>query len=314
MLWLGIYIILINSFASYGQKEIVIENKSLKVTISTKGAELQSIYHRKTKSEILWVGDSAYWGSRSPVMFPVNVRFKDDKYIYNAVSYEMPRMGLAAINTFSALPENESQKAVLAFESSEQTMKYYPFHFYLELSYELLNNELINSFKIENRGKDTMYFALGGHPGFNCPLKNGLERADYQYVFPEKINVDRIEIVNSLWQGNQIPFLRNEIRFQLNDSRIPNGGMFLQNLKNRQIGVAQKGKAPFVTVDLGDFPNVNLWSPPGMPFACIEPMVSHHDIQNSPLAIERKTHLEKLAPKEIKTYKYTIIVDGNKNR
>ena len=61
-----------------------------------------------------------------------------------------------------------------------------------QLSSELIKNGLINQFRIENTGKDTMYFALGGHPGFNCPFTNGMGRTDYEYVFPEKMNLDRI--------------------------------------------------------------------------------------------------------------------------
>lgn len=291
--------------------DFVIENEFLIVQIEKKGAQLQRIYHKQTESEILWQGDSAYWLNRSPVMFPVNVRFKDERFTYKGIEYEMPRMGLAVISDFTVDQKSE-QEASFVLESNDETKKYYPFDFRFELSYRLDKNKLVNQFTVENKGIESMYFALGGHPGFDCPFENGLDRSAYQYVFERELKLDRIEISNSLVQENHIPFLRHERILRLDDLRIPNGGMFMKNIENRQIGVSEVGKAPFVSVDLGDFPNVNLWSPPGMPFACIEPMVSHHDVENSPIEIEKKSHLIKLAAGSKKVYTYTIIVHGKK--
>lgn len=64
------------------QNAHLLENKWVSVRISEQGAELQSIFNKTTKQEILWVGDSTFWERQSPIMFPVNVRFYDDKYTY----------------------------------------------------------------------------------------------------------------------------------------------------------------------------------------------------------------------------------------
>jgi galactose mutarotase-like enzyme len=297
-----------DSKAAFKQQNIVIENEFLKVRISEQGAELQSIFSKKTDTEILWQGDPEYWEARSPIMFPVNVRYKDEKYTYKGKMYEMPRMGLAVISSFSILSENTGKSVTLVMNTDDETKRYYPFDFQFEVRYELMENELINRFTVRNIGQDTMYFALGGHPGFNCSFDDGRGRDNYQYVFPEKLNIKRIEISNSLVQNNQIPFLENEDCLLLSDPRIPDGGMFMKNHNIDEVGVAIKGENPFVTLKPGIFPNLNLWSPPGMPFACIEPMVSHHDTENSPIEIEKKTHLIKLPPQEEKTYWYIIKV------
>ncbi len=285
----------------------VLENEHLRVEINPRGAELQRIFDKKNNFEILWVGDSSYWQAQAPVMFPVNVRFKDEKYTYQGREYIMPRMGLAVLNTFSVQPESDLHKAVLTYNHSPKSREYYPFDFDFEITYELEEHQLINRFSLTNHGSDTMYFALGGHPGFYCPLE-GLTRADYEYVFPQQLTLDRTAVESSLVQTYQVPYLKNEGRLSLADARVPNGGMFLKNHGLKKIGVARMGEAPFVTVDLGNFPNVNLWSPPGMPFACIEPMVSHHDVEHSPLAIEEKSHLIKLSSGESRQYEFIIIV------
>ena len=47
----------------------ILKNDVLTVEVNEHGAELQSI--RKGETEYLWQGDPAYWGRRSPVLFPI---------------------------------------------------------------------------------------------------------------------------------------------------------------------------------------------------------------------------------------------------
>ena len=287
---------------------ITIENTDLKVEISPVGAELQSIFSKKSNIEYLWQGDSAFWAGRSPVMFPVNVRFKEERYSYQGKKYEMPRMGLAISRNFS-IKDQSTEKVILILESDPEMQQYYPFNFSLEIEYRLDGTSLSNQFRVSNHGRENMYFALGGHPGFRFPKGSG-NREDFQYIFSKKITTNRIKIENSLVQADTLPFLENENTLRLSDPRIPNAGMFMKNSITGKIGIGAVGGPPFVTVDLGDFPNVNLWSPPGMPFACIEPMVSHHDTWNASLAIEEKEHLTLLPGGE--TAKYAFFIEIHK--
>lgn len=293
---------------SQDRENILIENEVLRIEIKPLGAELQSIKHNHTGQEYLWQGDTAYWKDRSPIMFPVNVRFKDNLFTYKGKSYKMPRMGLAVSEKFKVLPTNRQEQIALEFRSTENTLVNYPFPFNLVVTYRLDSHQLVNEFHVENLGVDTLYFALGGHPGFRFPddTKN---RSDFAYTFAKKMKTSRIEIAESLVQRNLIPFLNNENNLGLDDSRIPaNGsGMFVKNIACNRIGLGEKGKSPFVEIDLGDFPNVNLWSPPGSPYACIEPMIAHHDLVDSPPEIKEKSFLIKLPPLQSKRYSYTII-------
>ena len=292
---------------------ITIQNDELSVTLAKKGAELQSIKHLPSGIEYLWQGDPEFWEARSPNMFPVNVRFKDNLFLYQGKEYEMPRMGLAVVAEFETQPKKgekkKDSKVVQVLNSSEDTLKHYPFDFQLKVISQIKGLKVLQKYKVTNKGDKTMYFALGGHPGFNAPFTKKRDRSDYQYVFSEKMEVRRNEIIDSLIQENKVDFLKKENRLTLSDERIPNGGMFLYDNTSRQIGIAMKGRKPYVTVDLGDFPNTNLWSPPGMPFACIEPMVSHHDLQETALAIEEKDYLIRLPAGQSRTYQYTITIN-----
>lgn len=276
------------------------------VTLATRGAELQNIVHVPTGTEYLWQGDAEFWAARSPNMFPVNVRFKDHKFSYKGKEYEMPILGLIVDADMEVVAGKDSTTVRHVLESSAETLKRYPFPFRYEILSMLAGTELVQQYTITNKGTETMYFALGGHPGFRTPLAKGRTRADYEYVFSQKLTNDRPVILEGMHRKYQVPYLENEDRLSLGDSRVPNAGMFLRDHPSRQIGIALKGEPPYVTVDLGDFPNTNLWSPPGVPYACIEPMVSHHDPIWAPLEIDKKSHLEQLAAGDSRTYTYRI--------
>jgi galactose mutarotase-like enzyme len=293
-----------------GSGEVVISGKELSVTVANKGAELQSIRHLPTGIEYLWQGDPEYWRNRAPNMFPVNVRFKDNRFTYKGKPYEMPRMGVAMEADFKLLEDTGNPQSVVhVLQSTDDSLKHYPFPFRLEVTSAINGLTLIQRYRVTNLGSETMYFALGGHPGFRTPLDDGRTRGDYQYVFSMVMKTDRNVISNSLVTNTFVPYLDNEDRLSLDDDRIPDGGMFLQDHDSRQIGVALKGRKPYVSVDLQDFPNTNLWSPPGMPYACIEPMVAHHDFEKTKEAIEEKTYLISLPAGESRTYQYTITID-----
>jgi galactose mutarotase-like enzyme len=285
---------------------VTIKNDQLSVTLASRGAELQNIVHVPTGIEYLWQGDPEFWAARSPNMFPVNVRFKDHKLSYKGQEYEMPFLGLVVEANLTVEQGEDPSEVTHVLESSPETLRHYPFPFRYELLSKVEGLVLIQQYTITNTGTDTMYFALGGHPGFRTPLNDGRTRSDYAYQFSQTMTVNRPVILEGMHRKYRVPFLENEDKISLGDSRIPNGGMYLNEHPSRKIGIGLSGKAPYVTVHLDDFPNTNLWSPPGMPYACIEPMVGHHDPIWSPLEIEKKDFLIRLPAGESRTYTYRI--------
>jgi hypothetical protein len=57
-----------------------LENDFMKISVDTHGAELSSIYNKKSGKDMLWHGDSAFWGRKSPVLFPVVGKYKNGQY------------------------------------------------------------------------------------------------------------------------------------------------------------------------------------------------------------------------------------------
>src|ERR1700694_3156168 len=90
---------------------ITLENDLLQVTVSTKGAELQSITGKAWGIEYLWNGNPAFWAKHSPVLFPIVGSLKNNTYSYLGKSYQLPRHGFARDMEFEA--EKHSQKEII---------------------------------------------------------------------------------------------------------------------------------------------------------------------------------------------------------
>ena len=69
-------------------ENIVLKNDRLTVEISPRGAELQSI-RDENGVQRLYQGDTPFWGSRAPVLFPVAGGFKDDRYEMDGKTYRV---------------------------------------------------------------------------------------------------------------------------------------------------------------------------------------------------------------------------------
>ena len=77
-----------------------IENKILKATVDTSGAQLQSIYSKATETEYLWQGDPAYWAGRAYNLFPTIGRMYKNTYTYDGNEYSLRCHGIARYRAF----------------------------------------------------------------------------------------------------------------------------------------------------------------------------------------------------------------------
>lgn len=120
----------------------VLENELLRVSISAKGAELQNIYNKQTQLEYLWSGDAAYWGKKSPVLFPIVGGLKNNEYVYNGNTYKLSRHGFARDSEFDAYQLNSSC-IEFTLQSNKATINVYPFPFTFTIKYTLDGGKLI---------------------------------------------------------------------------------------------------------------------------------------------------------------------------
>ncbi|WP_299555858.1 hypothetical protein [Seonamhaeicola sp.] len=301
-------IIAVFSISVRAQQITSIENEFIKVEISSRGGEIQSVTSKKTGKQYIH-NDKKIWKNKAPLMFPVAVRYKDNAYTYKGQHYTMPTMGLLMRSQIEVKKTSPSS-ASCTFQSSAKTKKNYPFDFSLTIVYKLEENELIHEFIIENLSNDFMYYDLGGHPIFALSLGDNKTREDYQFTFSKPVTIKRHPIVKALKQTSALSFLKNDTALDIDDQRMPKqGGILLLDFpKTTVVGIAEKGKKPFIEINIGNFNNLNLWAPNDKPILAIEPMIGHHDGQESPLAIEEKPQVATLKPKEIKSCHFSLFI------
>lgn len=146
---------------------VELKNEQLSVVVSEKGAELQSIKDANGK-EYLWQGDPAFWGRRSPILFPIVCSVNDETYRVDGQEYHLPRHGFARDAAFTLIAQSE-RKVTFALESSEETKKVYPYDFTLSVSYVLDGNKIGVIWHVHNTDTREIHFQIGGHPAFNIP-------------------------------------------------------------------------------------------------------------------------------------------------
>ena len=135
-----------------------LKNDVLTVEVSEHGAELQSI--RKGTTEYLWQGDPAYWGRRSPVLFPIVGSVWEKRYRVNGTEYELGQHGFARDMKFVLVSQTEDEVRY-RLESDEETLKKYPYPFVLEIAYRLHGSSVDVIWEVTNPASEEMYFQIG---------------------------------------------------------------------------------------------------------------------------------------------------------
>lgn len=142
-----------------------LENDVLKITVHRKGAEMISVYHKGLQREMLWHGDDAHWGQSSPHLFPIVGKVFNNQYQVDGTTYELPQHGFLRRQDLDLVKRSETQ-LVYRFDSNDETLKIYPYHHAVEVSYTLKGNRVEVQWKVINKDDKKMYYSIGAHPGF----------------------------------------------------------------------------------------------------------------------------------------------------
>ncbi len=250
-----------------------IENEKLSVEVSMLGGELKSIKDNKGH-EYLWQGDATYWEGQAPNLFPYIARLTKGKYTFLGKEYSMGIHGFLKDSQMEVLSLSEKEITLL-LKSSSTTKSQYPFEFELHIIYELINESLKISYKIINCDEKTMYFAIGGHPGFNIPMSEGLEFEDYYLQFENSNQtINQIGFTKDCFlNGERTPFLLSDARkIKLTHSLFDNDAIVLENAGTSVLLKSDKDKQS-IKIDFSDMKYIGFWHTPktDAPYICIEP-------------------------------------------
>lgn len=285
-----------------------LSNGKIQVTVSDVGAELQSI--RKEGTEYLWNGDAAYWNERSPILFPYVGRFTEGKYFLSGKEYEMDIHGFARKLPYHVVYREED---MITFElrDNEETYQMYPYHFIFQVTYELNEQEIVITYRVSNCTKETMYFGIGGHPGFMVPLEDRLEFSDYYLEFNGAARPERIGHTPACFlSGTDTEFpLEGGRRLKLAHNLFDDDAIVLRNMADEVTLGSEKGSRK-VKVSYPDMPYLGIWHAPktDAPYVCIEPWTSLPSRQDVVEELKYKSDLIRLTAGEQYVNMWSIAV------
>ena len=274
---------------------ITLKNNSLEITISNDGAQIVDIHNHSTK--FLHDANPKYWSRVSPVLFPIVGKLAKDTYLHNNKEYTLSSHGFARDMKFELI-NNTDTSATFELNSNEETLSKYPFEFKLQISYELINNEVFVKWNVFNTSTtDTMYFSIGAHPAF---LLNNTSIDNFSLEFKNSKSIESYEFNNDTGQvfENKV-LVHNSSTLPLsNELFVKHPVLILDN--ESEITLKQNNSTYNVTTKFDNFPLVGIWTPmidgSCAPFVCIEPWYGVADSKDEPQEISQKRAIQKLQP------------------
>ena len=284
-----------------------IKNDKLKVEVSEHGAELQSIKDNGGE-EYLWQGDPAYWGRRSPILFPIVGTVNDNKYRVNGKEFQLTRHGFARDRDFKLLAKGDEQ-VVFGLHDDAETMKRYPFHFNLAVSYKLTGNKIHVVWHVENTDDKIIYFQIGGHPAFLVPGAKAGEPVKGALRFdnpdPMRIFINKEGFLTKGYHS----FETDNGLLRFTEDSFKDDAIVFDHSQLRHVELLDEAGKLHVTLDFKT-PAVGIWTPCGKhaPFVCIEPWYGVTDWEEYDGEFKDKYLMNQLLPGSSFMSEYVITI------
>lgn len=277
---------------------IPISNPKLKVTFSQNGAELLSLLFAGT--EYIWQADPSVWNRHAPVLFPIVGRLKEDSYWIDGKSFQLPQHGFARDRKFDMVKQSETAVTFL-LKADQDTLKCYPFDFKLYITYTLMGQSLEVKYEVENNSTEKIWFSIGGHPAFNCPLDPSRETfEDYELDFCDGSPQKEIYRLDGMFLGHAkepLPLLSGKLN--LNYQLFDRDAIILDALKPHKISLKSKITGKGVSMTYQGFKWLGIWTKgEGAGFICLEPWDGIADTVDHDQDFTQKLGIHGLPPGE----------------
>ena len=289
--------------------EYIIKNDRVSVTVSSRGGELKRIMS-SDGTDYLWRGDRQFWPGSAPHLFPFIGRLFEQRYTYSGESYPLSIHGFLKDSEMT-LEEQQENHLVLRLNADEKTLECYPFNFTLKITYRLDSSSVGIGFEVTNIDEKDMPFAIGGHPGFNVPLEEGLSFEDYYLEFDSEASPSRAEpTASNLLNGRflEYPLLEKRI-IPLKHNLFDEDAIILKDTAKSVTLKSDRGRRA-LKVDFPDFKYIGFWHTvkSEAPFICIEPWTSLQGYEDTIQAIDKNEDLMVIKKGEVYRNEFVITI------
>ncbi|WP_370476642.1 aldose 1-epimerase family protein [Tamlana flava] len=290
-----------------------LENNLLKIAVKKTGAELCQITSAKYNTEFMWDANPNVWSSHAPNLFPIICTLKNDTYIVEKQSYKLPKHGLIRNNTDITLHNLSEDSLTLKLAYNEKTLNIYPFKLEFYMSYTLKDSTIIINQTVKNKDSKTIYYSVGGHPAFKCPVYDDEDYTDYFLKFEHAENSKRhlINMENGLISSRKKPVFNNSKILPLTHDMFEEDALIFKDLKSRKVTLKSKKYGALLSVSYEDFPYLGIWAKPNGNYVCIEPWLGIADHENTNQDFKTKEGILSLAPNKYATATYSIEIHNS---
>ena len=279
--------------------DFVLENDYLKVTVTSKGAQVASVLRKIDGVEHMWQAAPAVWGYHAPILFPHTGKVVNDTIRAKGRDCVSKQHGFARTREHSLVAQ-EGSRLVLELVSDEQTLESFPYACRLVSTFTLEEDKLHHTLTVENWDEDALPFGIGYHPAFRVPFDDAHTATDYELRFSD---MESPLCINNqpkgLMHGNFYYLGTNIDSLPVCPELFANDSHCMTNLVSKTLGIYEKDTGRAVVCHIRDFPYILIWSKPGdVKFVCIEPWHSLPSPENGSTDWLKKPAAAILAPGE----------------
>lgn len=284
-----------------------IKNNSIEIKVKSFGAELCSVKSLDNNIEYLWQADSTVWARHAPNLFPIVGKLKNNSYSFQSQQYQLPQHGFARDNDFRCIEQTDT---TLIFElaANEELKKVYPFHFSFQVKYTLAQNNVKVNYKVFNPSNQVLYFSVGAHPAFNCPLVNNETFEDYELYFPYNSELE----INTLQDGlisektRTIKLINNTL--PITTTLFDNDALIFSNNQIDEVRIQSTKSKNGITLKSKNWPYFGIWAKKGSnQFVCLEPWYGIADFENTTQNLIQKRGIIPLDSEQVFSCEYEMI-------
>lgn len=242
-----------------------------------------------TEREILFLHDN-FWQKGIldlpggfPFIFPICARIERNliagNYLYDGQVYNMPIHGFSAYIPWEVADTANPDAIILKLRDNAKTFAQFPFHFLLELKYQVNDGELICTQRYTNTGDKPMPYYAGFHPYFlTPPANNGKEKVmlDFQAVRRFRYNERTSDLIG---EQTILPMPASIADPAINEQLCELSAektVTLTYPDGFKINMCAEG-----VEDENMFNYLQLYTQEQLPFICIEPWMSFPNAMNT---------------------------------
>ena len=250
-----------------------LSNRELSISVSPIGAEMQSLRLNASGRELLWQGDPAYWSGHSPILFPAVGGLWNGTCHIDGQVHALRKHGFMKEKDWD-LVRRTADSLTFEYIDAGEDREAFPWPYAVRVTYTLAGRRVLAGFEVENIGNATMYFQMGGHPGFALP--GFVDPADGPDGYLQ-LDGHPDHVLRAGEQGCtepvQYPFPQTaDGLVPLSVETFANEALIFENHQIGGVTLLDRDRRPIASVK-STAPVWLFWSPQGVhaPFVCAEP-------------------------------------------